>query len=274
MIIEKAYAKINLALEVMEKIDGYHKVNNVMIPISLFDEIVLSISNKTHIKDDNIEDNICLKAAQLFLNEFNIDECVEIVINKKIPKAAGLAGGSSDAASVLKGLNKLFNINASNEVLKKLAAKLGSDVAFFIENKPALCTNRGEIITPLECNLDDYYVLLINPKVELSTAYVYANYTYNYANKENMLNSVIDALKYNDIDMLKNNIFNDLEDVALKLSSELNDIYTKLIKEGFNPRVSGSGPTIYLINPTDYEIEWVKKNLFDITNIFLTKIKY
>jgi 4-diphosphocytidyl-2-C-methyl-D-erythritol kinase len=144
MVIKKAYAKINLALEVKNKIDGYHKVNNVMIPIDLYDEIVLKIAKKDSITCGvEIENNICEKALKLFKERFGIDKGVSIFIIKRIPVMAGLAGGSTDAAATLMGLVELFNLEVSNKELFDLAKELGSDVPFFISNQLALCTNRG-----------------------------------------------------------------------------------------------------------------------------------
>ena len=112
MIIEKAYAKINLALEVMDVKDGYHMVNNLMVSIDLYDELSFELNDDIELVNNEYEDNIILKAAKLFINEFNIKSGVKIKLNKKIPAEAGLGGGSSDAAATLRGLNKLFSLKA------------------------------------------------------------------------------------------------------------------------------------------------------------------
>lgn len=259
MVKEIAYAKINLALEVMDLVDGYHKVNNIMIPISIYDELELSISDDVYVVDDQINDNICVKAAKLFLERFNINNGVCIKLKKNIPLMAGLAGGSTDAAAVLKGLNKLYNVNASNDELKDLASKLGSDVPFFIDTKIALCTNRGEVINPLDINTPNINVLLIKPQIGLSTKEVYQKYIYEGISKKDNIENIIKALDSNDLELLKNNIFNDLALPALSLSDDLNNIYSKIKNEDINIYISGSGPTMYVLNPTDKEIEKIKE---------------
>ena len=255
MIVKKAYAKINLALEVKNKIDGYHKVNNVMIPIDLYDEIVLKKSKEDIITcTADIEDNICKKALSLFKEYFGIEEGVSIFIIKRIPIMAGLAGGSTDAAATLIGLCELFEIEVSKRELLDLAKNLGSDVPFFITNQLALCTNRGEEITPLPITYKPIDIILIKPNVGLSTKDVYSNYEWDKTDKTEKINNVVSALEQGDIELLKENIFNDLEKPALKLSEELYDLYMNLDELGLKPFISGSGPTIYLINPSDEDI--------------------
>lgn len=269
MIKEIAYAKINLALEVMDLVDGYHKVNNIMIPISIYDELELSISDDVYVVDNQINDNICVKAAKLFLERFNINNGVCIKLKKNIPLMAGLAGGSTDAAAVLKGLNKLYNVNASNDELKNLASNLGSDVPFFIDTKIALCTNRGEVINPLDINTPNINVLLIKPQIGLSTKEVYQKYIYEGISKKDNIENIIKALNSNDLELLKNNIFNDLALPALSLSNDLNNIYSKIKNEDINIYISGSGPTMYVLNPTDKEIEKIKEIVDDSVYIKL-----
>lgn len=269
MVIEKAYAKINVALEVMEKKDGYHMVNNIMLPINLYDEIIITKADSVYVKNDYIDNNICVKAAKLFIEEFNINSGVCIELNKNIPMAAGLAGGSSDAASVLKGLNKLFNVNASSKKLMELASRLGSDVPFFIDLKPALCTNRGEIINPLNLNTPYFDILLIKPNTGLSTKEVYQNYKYLGVSKKNKIDNIILSLKNNDIDLLKNNIFNDLSDSALSLNIELNKLYNSIKNNDIDVYISGSGPTMYVINPTLSEESIINSLIAD--EVFIKK---
>ena len=270
MLTLKAHAKINLALEVMDGVNGYHLVNNIMIPIGLYDEITLEKDNESYIVDNEIEDNIMLKAASLFLDEFKINSGVKITIKKNIPISAGLAGGSTDAGAVLRGLNILYNANASNEHLMALASRLGSDVPFFIEEKCALCTNRGEVINKLACTLEPINLLLIKVAKGSSTAQVYRNYTYNGIRKEKELNNIIEGLRNNDSKLVIDNIFNDLTNPALIVNEDLNTLYNKLKENGLEPRISGSGPTIYLINPSDGAIELVSKLINSDTIVIKT----
>ena len=255
-----ANAKINLALEVMEEKDGYHQVNNIMIPISIYDKLTLEFDNDIYVADDKIENNICVKAAKEFISYFNINGGVKITLEKNIPMAAGLAGGSTDAAFVIKGLNELYNVNASIDELEKIAALIGSDVPFFIRNKAALCTNRGEIIHPFDFDTPKIKVYLIKPQIGLSTKAVYQNYVYDNISKLDKINNIKKALANNDLKLLKDNIFNDLNKSSLSISKELNDLYESLSKN-HKVFISGSGPTMYILEPTDEELKLLEKEL-------------
>ena len=261
-IIEKAYAKINLALEVMNSENNYHLVNNLMILIDIYDELEFEIDKDVFIIDDKIDDNIILKAAKLFINEFNIKSGVKIKLNKKIPQAAGLAGGSTDAAATLRGLNKLFNVNASDDKLRDLAKKLGSDVPFFIGCNLAMCTHYGEVIEKLDINFKEFNLLLLKPKFGLSTKEVYKNYIYDNISKSNKIKNILESLNKNDIEMLKENIFNDLERPAFMISNELFNIYND-IKKISNIYLIDSGPTLYIINPKEEVINYIKETYND-----------
>lgn len=262
MIKEIAHAKINLALEVMEKNNGYHKVNNLMIPIDIYDELEIEKSDSVSIYNDPFpNDNIITKAANLFFEYTKINGGAYFKLKKNIPHAAGLAGGSTDAAAALRGLNKLYATNLTIDELKELASKLGSDVPFFIEEKIALCTGRGEIINNLDSNLKPFKLLLIKPTSGLSTKDVYMNYKYEGNSKEIEINNLIKAIKNNDFDLLKENIFNDLDSVALNLNKEMNNIFMKISLLGLKPYVSGSGPTMFVLDYNLEELEIIKNML-------------
>ena len=258
-----AHSKVNLALEVMDIVDGYHKVNNLMIPITLYDKLTFEKSDKVELLDNKIDDNIIIKAASLFLDHFKINGGVKIEIEKNIPISAGLAGGSTDAAAVLKGLNKLYDINAKAIELMTLASSLGSDVPFFINEEVALCTNRGEIINPLGFNPKPIRLLLIKPKSGLSTKEVYQNYEYEGLDRESNIDNIIKALKTNDVKLLKANIFNDLTKPALKLNKELKTLFSILSKR-HDIYLSGSGPTMFIVDPTNKEVERLKEKYNDL----------
>ena len=260
MIKVRAYGKINLALEVKGELNGYHEVNNIMVPISIFDEITLDKSKYDHVYvlDGYFEDNIVEKALKLFKEKYFISECAEIEIVKRIPNEAGLAGGSSDAAAALIGLCELFNIQAKDEELKEIASKLGSDVSFFLDLLPAMCTGRGEIISPFEFEPFDFNLLLIKPDITLSTKKVYKKYKYENISKADKLENVKKALETKNIDLLELNVFNDLEKTALEMNKDLNEFYNLLVKNGLKPHITGSGPTMYILEPTKDEIELVK----------------
>jgi len=269
MIKEKAYAKINLALEVKDVVDGYHIVNNLMIPIDLYDEITFELSDKIELINNPFPDNIILKAAKLFIEKYKINSGVKMVLTKNIPSAAGLAGGSTDAAATLKGLNKLFNNIATKEELLDMASILGSDVPFFIDTKLALCVNRGEKVLPNNIKYIPFELLLLKPKLGLSTKDVYKNYDYDGHDYKEKIDNIFDALINNDLNLLKKNIFNDLTKPALKLSNDLNNTFND-IKNKSNIYLSGSGPTMFIINPTK-EIENYIKNTYKDYFILHTK---
>ena len=264
MIKVRAYGKINLALEVKGEVNGYHEVNNIMVPISIFDEINMDKASKdnVYVLDGYYEDNIVEKALKLFKEKYFITECAEIEIIKRIPSEAGLAGGSSDA--------ELFNIQAKDEELKEIAAKLGSDVPFFLDLLPAMCTGRGEIITPFEFEPFIFDLLLVKPDINLSTKKVYKKYVYENVSKADKLEKVKEALEKKDIELLKNNVFNDLEKTALDMNKDLKEFYDLLVKKGLKPHITGSGPTLFLINPSQEEINTVKELIiFSLTTLLL-----
>ncbi len=272
MIKEKGYAKINLALEVMDEKDGYHMVNNLMMPIDIYDELEFEKDNNISILNDPFpNDNIITKAAKLFFEYTKINGGVFIKLKKNIPHQAGLAGGSTDGAATLRGLNKLYDAKLSNDELKELGAKLGSDVPFFIEEKPALCTGRGEKITIIKSNIDSFKILLIKPEAGLSTKEVYKNYEYKGINKEKELSNLLKALENNDLDLLKNNIFNDLGEVALSINKDMENIFVKLSLIGLKVYVSGSGPTMYILNYNDEDLDIIK-NMFD-ASVFIMECR-
>ena len=272
MIKEKAYAKINLALEVMDEKDGYHMVNNLMMPIDIYDELEFEKDNNISVLNDPFpNDNIITKAAKLFFEYTKINGGVFIKLKKNIPHQAGLAGGSTDGAATLRGLNKLYDAKLSNDELKELGAKLGSDVPFFIEEKPALCTGRGEKINIIKSNIYSFKILLIKPEAGLSTKEVYKNYEYKGMNKEKELSNLLKALENNDLDLLKNNIFNDLGEVALSLNKDMENIFVKLSLIGLKVYVSGSGPTMYILDYNDEDLDIIK-NMFD-ASVFIMECR-
>ena len=253
-----ANAKINLALEVFELSNGFHNVNNIMIPINLKDEIDISKSDKIEIEDDPFPGkNLVESAAKLFFEYTKINGGAKIKIKKNIPEASGLAGGSSDAMATLIALDTIYQTELSKEVLLELASKLGSDVGFFMNQEPALCTGKGDIIDPINSTMEEFDILLIKPNGGLSTKDVYNNYKFTGESKSVKITNIIEALKENDLDLLKENVFNDLTESALSLSKEMNYVYNLLKMNNLNPCVSGSGPSMFIIDPKEEEIDRV-----------------
>lgn len=252
MIVEKAYAKINLTLEVLPKReDGYHGVNTIMVPIDLYDELCFFESDDILYRPSvEIEDDIVLKALKLFYEKYNIKKGVGITLEKTIPTSAGLAGGSSDAAATLRGLNKFFGINAPLKELEELASKLGSDVSYCLYQEPALCSGRGEKVELIPSELHDEKITLINPGYGISTKAVYDAYEYVECNREANVNDVLNGLKNGKIDLLKKGYFNDLSKISIYLTP-LKDLYDDIIKLGYMPFLSGSGPTLFIFGSAD-----------------------
>ncbi len=184
MVNGKAYAKINLTLDVTGVLEnGYHSIASVMQTISLYDEISVEKNQVGEIRlfsdggkfADGMpldEKNTCHKAARVFLEHVGITDGVDIHIKKNIPSQAGLGGGSSDAATVLRLLNRLFETNLSYDELRELGIKVGADVPFLVTGGCALCEGMGEILTPIEKNLSGY-LLLIKPDFGISTPEAY-----------------------------------------------------------------------------------------------------
>lgn len=248
----KAYAKVNIALDVVGKReDGYHLLKMIMQRIELYDEIeVKKIAsgikiecNKPFIPTD--ERNLAYKAAKLFADNYNIKSGIHIKIDKNIPVAAGLAGGSADCAEVLKLMNKLFNINATEEELMELGVKLGADVPYCIKGGTALCEGIGEKITELS-PFKNHIVLLIKPNFGVSTKDVYKSFDINKARIHPNTKLLIQKMKENNINDVSNNMKNLLENVTIRKHRSIFGIKQLLISKGaLGAMMSGSGPTVF-----------------------------
>ena len=251
-----AHAKINLALDVLNRRpDGYHTVRMIMQSLSLCDTlflqktaepgIVLSARNPELFPDVTWdENNLIYKAAKLFIDSCSIKGGVHITIEKQIPSAAGLAGGSSDAAATLKGMNQLFEQNLSLDELKNLGVKLGADVPYCIQLGTALSEGIGETLTALPA-APALYCVLVKPEAAISTKYVYQNLKLDKAHHPN-IDAALDAIHTGNVNKLCANLNNILEPVARTLCPEVEDIELKLVELGaLGTCMSGSGPTVF-----------------------------
>lgn len=248
----KAYAKINISLDIVGKReDGYHLLKMIMQNIELYDEIrIEKISsgikikcNKPFIPTD--ERNLAYKAAKLFLETYEIKSGVFIDIVKNIPVAAGLAGGSADCATVLKMLNKMFNINASETELMDLGVKLGADVPYCIKGGTALCEGIGEKITTLK-SFKDHILILIKPPFGVSTKEVYKIFDINKARIHPNTESLIKKMEENDLYYVASNMKNLLENVTVRKHKMIYNIKENLVARGaVGSMMSGSGPTVF-----------------------------
>ncbi|AMA50771.1 MULTISPECIES: 4-(cytidine 5'-diphospho)-2-C-methyl-D-erythritol kinase [Bacillus] len=251
-ILEKAPAKINLSLDVTRKRpDGYHEVEMIMTTIDLADRIELTelaedevrvSSHNRFVPDD--QRNLAYQAAKLIKDRYNVKKGVSIMITKVIPVAAGLAGGSSDAAATLRGLNKLWNLNLSAETLAELGAEIGSDVSFCVYGGTALATGRGEkikhISTPPHC-----WVILAKPTIGVSTAEVYRQLKLDDVEHPDV-QGMIEAIEEKSFQKMCSRLGNVLESVTLDMHPEVAMIKNQMKRFGADAvLMSGSGPTVF-----------------------------
>ncbi|MGE4282421.1 MAG: 4-(cytidine 5'-diphospho)-2-C-methyl-D-erythritol kinase [Clostridia bacterium] len=248
----RARAKINITLDVLNKReDGYHNVKMIMQTIDLYDTLQLekvenSIKVSTNLSYLPIDDrNIAYKAANLFFSTLNINPGIRIKIHKKIPVAAGLAGGSTDAAAVLIALNKMFKTELTIEQLQEIGKKLGADVPYCILGGTALAEGIGEIITLLP-PMPSTIIVLAKPPVSISTAYVYNKLNVEGISTRPDTESVINAIYNKDIVGIAKGMYNVLEPVTTKEHKMINRIKNIMLGSGaLNAIMSGSGPTIF-----------------------------
>lgn len=250
-----APAKINLHLAVTNKRDdGFHDIETVMMKISLYDRLHLKLTDAglriscTGGDVPHDESNLACKAAAAFLASTDISQGVEIKLEKNIPVAAGLGGGSSDAAAVLHGLNKLHGNPLSTEELIEIARLIGSDIPFCVsEFDLAFGSGKGDRLTELKI-ADKFWVVLVNPGFSVSTKWVYENFALTSRGNPYILGRTFEngnALKKIDKDEIFN-FFNDLEAVTLKRYPEIKRIKEDFVQAGaFSAQMTGSGPTVY-----------------------------
>lgn len=248
----RAYAKINISLDVLDRReDGYHIVKMIMQSVDLYDDIDVEKCdkgihincNKPFIPRD--ERNIAYKAAKLFMEEFNISSGVKINIKKNIPIAAGMAGGSTDAAAVLRAMREIFNIKVSDEELMKIGVKVGADVPYCIMGGTALCEGIGEILTPIK-GFKDKILVVIKPNFGVSTKEVYTSLDLSKIKKHVETDKIINAIENDDLDTVCSNMKNILENVTLNKYNVLKSIKKDLVKAGAKGALmSGSGPTVF-----------------------------
>lgn len=252
MISLNAHAKINLSLDVLNKReDGYHNLQMIMQTIQLHDTISIhEIPSGVEIECDapyvpNNSTNIAYKAAEAMINKYKLDAGVRIVIEKKIPVAAGLAGGSTDAAAVLKGINILFNLGIEQNELMQIGKTIGADVPYCVMGGTALAEGIGEKLTPL-APLGKIPIILIKPKVGVSTAWVYKTLDLDKVSKRPNTEKIISALVKKDIKYIAENMCNVLEEVTINKYPMIKKIKKNLLHKGaIGSMMSGSGPTVF-----------------------------
>ncbi len=253
-ILLKAPAKVNYLLDVIRKRpDNYHDLRMIMQRIAIYDEIEISLSATPGIRvncgRDGVPDgpgNIAWKAAETLLGRLDSKPGIDISITKNIPVAAGLGGGSSDAASVLMGLNELLGLGLDDRELMELGLGLGADVPFFIFRKTALAEGIGERLSPVD-GLPPAWLVLVNPNIHVSTAWVYKSLQLT---KEKVLAKL--PKFSNRIDDICSLLSNDLEKVTIGSFPLIREIKDLLVENGAGGALmSGSGPTVFAVFETE-----------------------
>lgn len=250
--ISRSYAKINLTLDVLKKReDGYHEIKMIMQTVSLFDLIILDITESgisiaTNLRYlPNNDRNIAYKAADAFFRESGIRGGAKIMIHKNIPVAAGLAGGSGNCAAVLSAMNMLYNNPFTDDELMRICSSLGADVPYCFSGGTQLAEGIGEILSPLP-SIPDAYILLVKPPVNISTGSIYGEIDNALLQIRPDTDAMIDALSKKDIHAVSDNLCNVMESVTEKMHPMIGGIKKKMIMNGaLGAVMSGSGPTVF-----------------------------
>ena len=248
----KSFAKINLSLDILGKLDnGYHEVKMVMQTVSLYDVVVLEkkdhgielSSNVGFLPSDS--SNIAYAAAEAFFKKTGILGGAKIRLNKRIPVGAGLAGGSGNAAAVLKGLNTLYNARLRTSELCEIGTPLGADVPYCIIGGTRLAEGIGEKISPLP-KMPKCHIVLVKPRFSISTAWAYQNVDESRDLVHPNTDELIAALRKRDLAAIAANMGNVLEDVSIGHYEILRELKEKLVSQGaLGALMSGSGPTVF-----------------------------
>ncbi len=252
-ILVKALAKINLGLDVVRRReDGYHEVRMIMQTIHLYDSLKIcktkekGVSLHTNLSFLPVDEhNLAYRAAKMLREEFQIEEGVDIELKKRIPVAAGMAGGSTDGAAVLYGMNEIFDLGLSKQGLMERGVKLGADVPYCIMRGTALAEGIGEKLTQLP-PMVKCPVLIAKPQISVSTKYVYEHLQLNDASAHPDIDRLITDIKAKDLGQIASHMGNILETVTIPLHPEIEAIKSCMKENGaVNAMMSGSGPTVF-----------------------------
>lgn len=263
-MIERAYGKINLSLDITGvREDGYHTLNSIFLPIDFYDEVII---NKAEVMEYSCnqyfirfnEANTIVKAIELMKKEFNINDNFNITLNKHLPTQAGLAGGSTDGAAIIRALNKMYTLNLSDEKIKELCLSIGADVLFTYYSKPAIVSGIGENIRFIDVK-DDYYILIVKPKYGVST-----KDCYNLMNCETCPHPDIEGLEKalsEGKDFIPY-LANSMEPAAIELLPAIKDVKEEMLKEGAPfALMSGSGSSVFTMSKDEELIKQLAMSL-------------
>lgn len=278
----KARAKINLGLDVLGKRDnGYHDVRMVMQTIGIYDRIIM-----TKIPDEEIsivsnlsflpvnENNLIYRAIQLMKDTYQLSGGIRVELNKFIPVAAGMAGGSTDAASALFGMNKLYNLKLTTEKMMELGVSLGADVPYCVMRGTALAEGIGEKLTKLK-PVPHMWILIAKPPINVSTKLVYESLDLNGVKEHPDIDGIIDAINAQNIELIAKRMGNVLETVTIPMYPMIDTIKQDMISHGaLNAMMSGSGPTVFGIFPdetTTLKCQTFLKAKGDARQVYITE---
>lgn len=282
MLTVDACAKINLTLDILGKRpDQYHEVSMVMQQIELADQLKVRLGSKNegiHLISDvpgviHVEHNLAYKAAKLMVDRFKLTQGIHMELTKRIPVAAGLAGGSADAAAVILALDQLFSLGLNADELCELGAQVGSDVPFCMRGGTMLATGRGEVLERLT-DMPVCYVILAKPQISISTAWAYQNYNAISVNVRPKTTEIIQCLTQGDLQNISKLLCNVLESVTMEEHAEIERLKRLMLQHGaLASLMSGSGPTVFGITPDQERAAYIAEKLkgLDKTQIFLTK---
>lgn len=273
----RAYAKINLGLQILGKRpDGYHDIETIFHQIDLYDEIdIVHNESGVHFTTDSPNvpadaSNLCVRAATILHDLTGAQGGVEITLRKRIPIGAGLGGGSTDAATVLKGICKLWDLDISLQELHLLSSGLGSDVPFFLNGGTAYATGRGEKLEPLNLSMP-YWIVVVTPPVHISTVWAYTNFVLNpHLRRENIKAVVTDGLR--EPRMLVNKLRNDFEPLVFQQYPEIMRVKELLVKGGADfALMSGSGSSVFGLFSNEPYAKEITEQLAAHYTVSLTK---
>lgn len=253
----KAYAKVNLALDVLRRRpDGYHYVKMIMQNLDIYDELEFEVIardtedvridltvNKEGIPTD--DRNLVYKAIAILFEAFNIKSHIAVNLIKNIPAEAGMAGGSTDCAAALKAVNTLYNLGLTTDDLMKYGVKLGADVPYCILGRTAISEGIGEVLTPIK-GLPPVHVLVAKPPVNVSTKEIYTNLKANELKHHPDVDGMVEALESQNLSAIAERMENVLETVTVNMHPEIEELKALMKDQGaLNAIMSGSGPTVF-----------------------------
>jgi 4-diphosphocytidyl-2-C-methyl-D-erythritol kinase len=282
-IVLRPLAKINLGLDVVGKReDGYHEVRMVMQTLALHDRLVMekmadgAVTMKTNLPYlPTGRTNLVVQAVELLREEFGISEGIRINLKKVIPVAGGMAGGSTDAAAALYGMNRMFSLGLSKKQLMELGVKLGADVPYCIMRGTALAEGIGEKLTPL-CSVPQVAVLVVKPAFSVSTAKVYEAFDQMEDVQHPDIDGLLDAIREKDLRKICQNMGNNLADVTKSMYPVIGDIEKKMEELGaMKAMMSGSGPTVFGFFENQEQANGAKEEFLhrkNISQVYVTSV--